>query len=236
MANRMESGSASCTRARRDWAGYRWLKACEPCVAGLVLFWVASCVSASADTRAMEVPAQGRQAAAGTIFGRVTDQQGKPVAGATVGIYSPFNKRLQPSATTESDGSYRIEFSITDAEFWFAAPLAGIVARASGRAMVYRQEFVDEFSPTVNVDFTLKPGVAVRGSVVDESGMPVPGAIVTTRHKEESTIPLKAFTDEQGEFRLQGLDLDQEEYEIEIYAKGYVSVTVAAGRERGEPS
>lgn len=235
MAKRTESGPRRGSRGRPGRAGSRCLQACEPCVAGLVLFCIASCVSALVDPGVTEEPARESQAA-GSIFGRVTDQQGKPLAGAAVGVYSPFNKSLQPYTTTGADGSYRIEFSITDAEFWFGAPLAGIVAQASGRAMVYRLEFVDEFSPTVNVDFTLKPGVAVRGSVVDESGMPVPGAIVTTRHEEESYIPLKAFTDEQGEFRLQGLDLDQKEYEIEVYAKGYVSITRRAGREGEEPS
>ena len=98
-----------------------------------------------------------------TVTGRVTDEAGKPIAGARV--RTKFLNDIR-EATTGSDGVYRLAGC--------EPRTARIVVSAKGRATDMKELSIDsEMGP---VDFKLKPGGTVRIRVLDQKGNPVPKA------------------------------------------------------------
>ena len=95
-----------------------------------------------------------------TVTGRVTDEVGKPIAGALV--RTKFFNDIR-EATTGGDGVYTLGGC--------EPRTARIVVSARGRATDMRELRVDpEMGP---VDFRMKPGGKVRVRVVDENGRPI---------------------------------------------------------------
>jgi protocatechuate 3,4-dioxygenase beta subunit len=98
-----------------------------------------------------------------TVTGRVTDEAGKPIAGALV--RTKFLNDIR-EAKTAGDGVYRL----TGCE----PRAARIVVSAKGRATDMKELSID--SETGPVDFQMKPGGKVRIRMLDERGNPVPKA------------------------------------------------------------
>jgi hypothetical protein len=98
-----------------------------------------------------------------TVIGKVTDEAGKPIAGALVRTKYLNNIR---EAKTGNDGVYRLVG---------CEPCATkIVVSAKGRATDMKElSIASDMGP---VDFQMKPGGTVRIRVLDEKGNPVPRA------------------------------------------------------------
>jgi RNA polymerase sigma factor (sigma-70 family) len=96
-----------------------------------------------------------------TVTGKVTDESGKPIAGALV--RTKFWNDVR-QARTGPDGVYRL--------IGCEPRPVRIVASAEGRAMDMKELNIEPgMGP---VDFRMKPGGTVRVRVVDERGNPVP--------------------------------------------------------------
>ena len=100
-----------------------------------------------------------------TVTGKVTDEAGKPIAGALV--RTKFLNDIR-EARTGPDGVYRLA-GCEPRE-------ARIVVSAKGRAIDMKELRIEpEMGP---VDFAMKPGGSVRIRVLDQQGKPVPKARV----------------------------------------------------------
>src|SRR5205823_2559787 len=98
-----------------------------------------------------------------TVIGKVTDEAGKPIAGAL--IRTKFLNDIR-EAKTGADGAYRLAGCEPRA--------TKIVVSAQGRATDMKElNIASEMGP---VDFQMKPGGTVRIRVLDEQGNPVPKA------------------------------------------------------------
>jgi protocatechuate 3,4-dioxygenase beta subunit len=114
------------------------------------------------------------------VEGTVTDPQGKPLAGATVGQFEKDSRLSLAKATTDQNGHYRLPPS-KPGEFNFAAVISGC-APASRLVTVGRDQRT--------VDLQLRQGETIRLRVVDKEGKPVPGAkvVVGARRPEQWLI------------------------------------------------
>jgi uncharacterized GH25 family protein len=94
------------------------------------------------------------------VTGHVTDEAGKPMAGALVRTHFMNNTR---EAKTGEDGSYRL--------VGCEEKMARIVVWAKGKAMDMQQLRIEpEMGP---VDFVMKPGGKIRVRVLDKEGRPL---------------------------------------------------------------
>ncbi len=98
-----------------------------------------------------------------TVTGKVTDEAGKPIAGALV--RTKFLNDIR-EARTGRDGVYRLAGC--------EPRVARIVVSAKGRAIDMKELRIEpEMGP---VDFAMKPGGIIRIRVLDQQGKPVPKA------------------------------------------------------------
>ncbi len=99
-----------------------------------------------------------------TLSGVVTDEGGRPIAGASV--RTKFINDLR-TATTDAAGRYEL--------IGCSKGKARVVVSAAGRALELKEVQVTADMP---LDFTLSPGNTLRVRVVDATGKPVPKARV----------------------------------------------------------
>ncbi|MDF1798804.1 MAG: carboxypeptidase-like regulatory domain-containing protein [Planctomycetota bacterium] len=76
-------------------------------------------------------------------------------------------------------------------------------------------------SGPVVVDLALPPTRAIRGSVLDELGSPVPYAMVVARRDGTAELPREGKADAEGRFEVQGLGLGS--YLVTVRAKGFAT-------------
>jgi protocatechuate 3,4-dioxygenase beta subunit len=154
------------------------------------------------------------------ISGRVVDETGRPVAGAKVVV-----------AASESgfDGDSRyIGESRTGADGTFAVPDApegtrAVLVRAPGFIPVTRVQIEARSDEKIS----LQHGGTVRGAVLDVSGKPVAGVIVTAEE-------VAARTDAQGNYRVTGVSAGTHRLQAlwkEDFAARKDSVRVRKGEE-----
>lgn len=127
------------------------------------------------------------------LAGKVTDDDGKPVAGARVRVvasdpFSDVDADSYAEATTGADGSY----SVLDAP---SGPRA-VLVRAAG--FVPANQF--QLDPKPSLSIGIKRGGTVHGVVLDVSGKPAAGALVIAA--DEQAVE----TDAAGAFKLGGVD------------------------------
>lgn len=156
------------------------------------------------------------------LTGMVYDPDGKPLAGATVFIYTAAPKKgvgvlcpfcyadCQKRATTGTNGQFKIENLDSNLVF-------RVLVTAKGREPM----FIAKVDPAVKtIDATLKPSrpdIApdhqVRGRITGQNGAPVAGAVVSVRsvQRDESTrfgsnndVDPETVTDDDGRFVLNG--------------------------------
>ncbi|MHB8901223.1 MAG: carboxypeptidase regulatory-like domain-containing protein, partial [Thermoguttaceae bacterium] len=107
----------------------------------------------------------------GTVLeGIVTDPQGKPALGATVGLFPELSGSDFPRTKVDQSGHYR--FAVTESGEYTLA------AAAKGHAPDSRRLTVKDQSQTV--DLQLRKGEMIRLRVVDKAGKPMPGVAVAT--------------------------------------------------------
>ena len=150
-----------------------------------------------------------------SIEGRVIDKAGRPIPGVPIydEKYYWFDSR-KPAATTGEDGRFRIPH--------VKSAKTLLTVQASG----YAPELIetDTTGSDSPLEILLKPGQAVQGRVVDESGKPVEGVSVSPSlwRGHHSRLNLTTTTDADGRFRLTDAPLDGAQYRF--YKKGYMSV------------
>ena len=125
-----------------------------------------------------EVVLPFRLAEGGTIAGRVTDMQDRPIGGA--GVLVELQGRgvgqelfVQALAVTDTRGRYRLEGLDP-------GRIGGITVEAEGFATVsgLYNRFPVEVGATLDADVVLARGTILRGRVLDGAGSTVPGAVV----------------------------------------------------------
>jgi RNA polymerase sigma factor (sigma-70 family) len=136
-----------------------------------------------------------------TVTGRITDDAGRPIAGALVRTQA-WNEARQ--ATTGDDGTYKL--------VGCEPRPARIVVSAPGRATDVRDLNIEPgLGP---VDFQMKPGGTVRVRVVDEQGRPVPKARIffqswRGRHAYFEFGNVNQYADEKGVWEWHEAPLDE---------------------------
>ena len=135
------------------------------------------------------------EASDGWLEGVVTDDDGVPLTGVRVSATTMSESSIKASgmALTDSRGRYRIE-GILPVMGWMQADLDGYPG--------YHMRNI-ETSTTRNI-ILKRPDRWLEGRVVDSGGSPCPGLSVGTPWKEGLTR--SAETDDDGRFRLDGLD------------------------------
>jgi protocatechuate 3,4-dioxygenase beta subunit len=145
---------------------------------------------ARADELANGAKIQVRLARTERYGGRVTDEQGQPIEGATVLL---LNRRQIERAVTDGDGK------------WLSPPMSS-VGKVRLRVVHSRYYSTQVYDDSITRDrlldgsavCVLKKGINVRGTIVNPEGKPVSNAEVLLG---ESVSPSScAFTDEQGSF------------------------------------
>ncbi len=149
-------------------------------------------------------------ARAADIAGRVTDSGGEPLQGVTVYAY---DLRLgYEKDTTDVDGGYLIDDVEPGPVRVRAVPGASHhqVARVypdawsfcDGELLLLDEAGLD------GVDLALPDGGTLRGQVLEEDGLPVPGALISAVGAGDDTSGLtrQASTDDEGRFTITGLD------------------------------
>jgi protocatechuate 3,4-dioxygenase beta subunit len=139
--------------------------------------------------------------AAGHITGRVLDEMGKPIAGATANAYLPDSRgiglqALLPGALTDAQGRFDVGVPFLEARYMLAVDLSGM-----GGANVN----VVAAKNTSAGDLVMKRGATrtLRGSLVDSAGKPV--ALQEVQIVGNYGVIRSISTDTQGHFSIDGL-------------------------------
>ena len=143
------------------------------------------------------------------IHGQVLNEQGKPLAGARVGLGADrrIAQRFHPSTTTDTNGRF---------EFGRVVPLGlqVVTAQAADHAPDVKQVSVSGPGP-IDVEFRLGPPRSFRGRLVDSKGKPMPGAIVQAFNwRGHSSIDWQTQTDQEGRFAWRSAPPDVVSYNI----------------------
>ena len=191
----------------------------------------------------IQKPWEFRLRPAGTLQGRVTDEAGKPVAGAHVWTHplgtGPLDGIL--SAVTDKDGKYAIsdmgQWTDEDAR---PKPIGG--GLRIGEARVYfsvrHPDFANE-APTwtripSTVDVVLQPGGVIAGRVTDQvTGKPAAGVAVSLQGVKALPAWAQTRTGPDGTYQLRGLKAVQYNLWADAPDRACVaidSLTVAGGK------
>ncbi len=153
-----------------------------------------------------------------SIAGQVVDETGTPVAGAQVRVWQYYDEHseplyfdVRPSVLSEADGSFQLDDLPPRCRADILATREGFAPGKESKAAAGTRDLV----------FTLRPGAALGGKVVDEKGRPAPGAKVVL----EFSDPLDSLgrwlsgdsvqTDGEGRWMFQ----DLEEGIYSVYAR-----------------
>lgn len=144
---------------------------------------------------------------AGTVSGTVVGEDGKPVPGVRIEAKPrgpirdrPTEKPAEGSGLTLADGTYTITFTQANEYELTAWPLDALVAGTIPPAGPVTVE-VGDGRNLDRVDFALKRGVSLEGTVTDQDGNPLPGARVVFEQGDRTLIETLARAD--GTFSLQ---------------------------------
>jgi protocatechuate 3,4-dioxygenase beta subunit len=149
------------------------------------------------------------------VEGRVIDEKGDPVPGATVCTYP----RERNQTSTDEEGRFRLgQLDPTKERTRVSALMQGYVT-ASVR--------IGPEDAATPLEIVLNRGSSVAGRVVTRDGAPVPGATVSVGYYPASTGPLSTRTDETGSFSVDVVP--QGSQSVWALRKGY-----AAGQEHFE--
>lgn len=159
-----------------------------------------------------------------TITGNVQDEVGNPIEGVEAGFDFRQNQLINPTVT-DINGNFTLTIP-SDSDWLTKTNNPTIIThfkKVGYKSIGYRID-LDQYSPTANLNVVLKPGGSVTGKVVDEHGLPIEGARIATSHKVNDFVlhnytGLRTVTNQNGEFTLSGLGLEQDEYQILVRAE-----------------
>jgi thiol-disulfide isomerase/thioredoxin/uncharacterized GH25 family protein len=148
----------------------------------------------------------------GVVFG----SDGKPLAGASVGI---GGDRVPSNALPESktDANGRFSFGTKPRE------MTVITVKAKGHAPDLKQFVSGEMGAKHEVEFHLQPARTLRGRIVDTAGKPVQGVtIYTDTWRGSRTLTERLQTDAEGRFTWDSAPADQ--VLLDIFKMGYADL------------
>ncbi|MGC8638301.1 MAG: sigma-70 family RNA polymerase sigma factor [Isosphaeraceae bacterium] len=152
----------------------------------------------------------------GELTGLVVDAQGRPVAGARVGLAYVRNRGREESlsrdkrdwSTSDPQGRYHIR-AVALPESEGKPSLLEVVASKAGFSQIESEPFPFEPSPDGRArevaPLRLGPDVTLSGTVVDPQGRPVEGAWVEVSPARIINENKSVRTDQHGRFAVQGL-------------------------------
>ena len=170
----------------------------------------------------------------GGVEGRVAEEvTGEPVAGCEV-VLRPTEQveagGLIGSMLQRAGGAVYRERTDAEGEFAFSSVQAGeyelhVRAPSSPREAGHRLASAEprtlelaEREVVRGIEVSLRAALALEGTVRDPEGVPVPGAFVAASRQDKDDLqPMRASSDEAGEFRLESL------------APGIYTITAASG-------
>ncbi|HVX14989.1 MAG TPA: M56 family metallopeptidase [Pirellulales bacterium] len=184
--------------------------------------------STETDPPAKDKPAQQGQATRGQrrAFGRVTDGDGRPLAGVEIVAHcGPATLRRVATTTSGEDGRYELDFIPNGQVALISARKAGCFegnlnrqgncaivetmpdeSELKGRRITEDRVFLPE--RPLEIDFVMQPAARAAGRLVDEQGRPLAGSTVSLKGPElppGMNVMSDAQTDEQGRFTLDGI-------------------------------
>ena len=127
------------------------------------------------------------------LAGRVVDDQGRPLAGAKIGLGADRRIRHSgfPSVSTDAEGRFRFGHVPSGTQT--------VTAQSPGRAPELADVVVA--SGMKPVEFRLGPGHLIRGRVVNPEGKPLDGVTVQAMNwKGHSSLDWTTKTDAEGRF------------------------------------
>ena len=153
---------------------------------------------------------------AGSISGRVVDENNKPISGAIVNASDFGNTKIGGgSATTDASGNYHIK--------GLASGNYRVNVFSTGRVRKYWQNTTDYSSATpvsitapkdkADINFTLEPSMTISGTVTNSSGVPLPDVSVMISPAGGGTSNV-VTTDQNGVYTTNGLGLPLGSYKI----------------------
>ena len=130
------------------------------------------------------------------LSGKVTDQSGNPIVGATVAVIDPSTSATVASTSTDSSGTYSL--SIGGGGYNIQ------VTPTSGSGFGSSITLDQGISGDTTLNFILVPSswIILSGRVLDESGNGVPNQTVLIQAPNEGNI-IRSTTDELGHYSIQ---------------------------------
>jgi len=134
------------------------------------------------------------------ISGKVTDLEGFPIQDATIKYSLRYQGEVtEKSVKTDGTGSYSILESVQDyTEISFIIEAEGYVTDR------HRNTYYLSEGEQILVNFELYEPSTIVGSVTDQTGKPIPDALV----KVTGALDRPVKTDQQGRYAVTGLDFD----------------------------
>jgi beta-lactamase regulating signal transducer with metallopeptidase domain len=139
----------------------------------------------------------------------VVDEKGKPVKGASVRPSIKYKKRpgdfdaLHTGSRKKTDENGKWSFAsvpVSKKEVWVEIGHEGFMPN---RRQLTREEFAIKPGEQPSARVTLKRGLTVTGTVIDEEGKPIAGALVRTKFFNDIR---EAKTNESGVYKLLGCE------------------------------
>lgn len=143
-----------------------------------------------------------------TVTGQVVDESGKPIAGANVSPSVQFRKRpgderkmgVGTDLTTDADGFWRYEMVPSSKDYVHVS--IDSPNYAPNRLSLKRAEY-EAKSDVAPKTIALTKGLSVAGTVTEDNGTPIEGALVRTKYLNEIR---EATTDKDGKYTLTGCE------------------------------
>ncbi|MBD8838047.1 carboxypeptidase-like regulatory domain-containing protein [Paenibacillus sp. FSL K6-4396] len=134
------------------------------------------------------------------ISGKVTDLEGFPIQDATIKYSLRYQgEETEKSVKTDGTGNYSILESVQDyTEISFIIEAEGYVTDR------HRNTYYLSEGEQILVNFELYEPSTIVGSVTDQTGKPIPDALV----KVTGALDRPVKTDQQGRYAVTGLDFD----------------------------
>jgi len=168
----------------------------------------------------------------GSLAGTVTDTAQKPLPGAQIDLYEPSDGRLTASVQSDREGLYRFA-RVREGYYLVRCTAEGFSDTRTNQATV-----AVVANREARADFSIDPGLALRGLVVNQKEEPVPDAQVTymqvpdlettagrsgPRGDMQRSRMRVTTTDKDGRFQISGLPNAQ--FQIGISHRDYQSLT-----------
>jgi hypothetical protein len=176
----------------------------------LLAIWVPAQQPTGDKTKANQAPATAQnKERRGTIKGRVINDNGQPIAGASINIFTPGGvPTSQRRLNADEDGRFEID-DLFPAPYFVTPSLPGYVLSMNGNERRYYRIGDD-------VTLTMMKGGVITGMVRNAAGEPVVGVMVTALRVRDAegkpstrniaSIPRDRMTDDRGIYRLYGIE------------------------------